>query len=110
VADTQEFVDRFYMAHRPCCAGCDHWRFINSSVGECRLSPPVDGDERVSLLGMRGLSLPRAGGHILTPRDHHCGAFSDTFDWASLPRWYLHEIGASLLPASSDQPGGAECR
>lgn len=94
-ADRQRNMDRFYMERGPCCAGCDHWRYINAVVGECLASPPVSGNERISMLGMQGLSLPGAGGHILTVREHHCGGFRDTFDWTTLPPHYLRIIGAS---------------
>ena len=46
------------------------------------------------MLGMSGCSLPLQAGHILTPRDHHCGDFEDEFDWSSLPTHYLRRIGA----------------
>ena len=61
----------------PCCAGCRHWHYMNSLVGECRRSAPVSGAQRVAMLGMRGCSLEIGAGHVLTPRDHHCGEFVD---------------------------------
>jgi hypothetical protein len=93
VTKQQEFVDRFYVKHGPCCAGCDHWRHINSVVGECLLSPPVPSSERAAMLGMESVSRPDASGHIMTKRDHRCGAFVDSFDWRSLPPHYLRMIG-----------------
>jgi hypothetical protein len=92
--DLQSLHDSFYTERGPCCAGCDHWRFMNSHVGECLRSPPVGTEDRIAVLGMRSSSL-RAGGHILTPRDHHCGEFRDSFDWSSLPQHYLRQIGRS---------------
>jgi len=31
---TSEIIDRFYVDHGPCCAGCDWWRYANSVAGE----------------------------------------------------------------------------
>ena len=39
-----------------------------------------------------------AGGHMLTKRDHYCGAFKDNFDWGSLPPQYLRQIGYRPRP------------
>lgn len=89
----QEHVDRFYMDNGTCCAGCDHWRYINSVVGECRASAPVSGAERCSMIGISGASLPNDAGHVLTTRSHRCGDFSDSFDWSSLPMNYQKRIG-----------------
>lgn len=92
IGSKREFVDRFYMKHGPCCAGCDWWHFHNALVGECHRTAPVSGIERVSMLGITGSSLPPGSGHILTRRDHHCGEFADTFDWSTLPLHYLRRI------------------
>lgn len=89
----QEFVDRFYAARGPCCAGCDHWRHLNSMVGECHRAAPVASGDRAGMLGIHGSSLDPGAGHILTRRDHRCGEFTDTFDWSSLPPHYLRAIG-----------------
>lgn len=78
----QAFVDAFYHTHGKCCAGCDWWRYINSSVGECTRSAPVSGGERVGMLGMTGCSLKLGAGHVLTRRDHVCGDFKDEYDWS----------------------------
>lgn len=78
---TQRAVDRFYHQYGKCCAGCDHWRWLNSSVGECTRTAPVSGEERMKMLGMRSLSQPAEPGHIVTRRDHVCGEFVDTYDW-----------------------------
>ncbi len=78
---TQDAVDAFYKAHGPCCAGCDHWRWHNSVVGECTKSAPVSGRERWSMLGWESVSVELPAGHIMTRRDHRCGEFVDTYDW-----------------------------
>lgn len=92
--ERQMAVDRFYMKHGPCCAGCDHWRSYNSTAGECIKSAPVAGRERMAMLGIEMVSLTAGAGHAFTKRDHVCGEFADTFDWSSLPLPYRHEIGA----------------
>lgn len=90
----QQNADEYYWSHGPCCAGCDWWAHINSLVGECRKSAPVRGAERGAMLGMGSCSAPIGAGHILTPRDHHCGDFKDDFDWSTLSPAYLRGIGA----------------
>lgn len=74
----RKLVDRFYAEHGPCCAGCDHWRYYNSIVGECTRSAPVPGAERWSMLGISAASLPLSAGHVMTERGHVCGEFIDT--------------------------------
>lgn len=92
--DAQELADRWYCQHGPCCAGCDWWQQHNSIVGECRRSAPVPATERYGMLGIHGTSYPlMQAGHVLTPRDHHCGEFKDEFNWATLPPHYLRRIG-----------------
>lgn len=88
----QQLADAFYAKNGPCCSGCDSWHRINVLVGECHKTAPVAGHERFAMLGMRP-SIPLDAGHIMTKRDHHCGEFSDTFDWSTLPAWYLRKIG-----------------
>lgn len=78
---TQRHVDEFYRQHGPCCAGCDHWRFYNSRVGECTRTAPVSGSDRFAMLGVTHASVQLDSGHIMTPRDHVCGEFSDNYDW-----------------------------
>lgn len=90
----QESCDAFYWRHRPCCAGCDHWRSINSLAGECTKSAPVSGRERGDMLGIEGCSQRIPAGHIVTRRDYRCGDFQDEFDWSSLPLEYRARIGA----------------
>jgi hypothetical protein len=79
---TQKVVDDFYQKlGKPCCAGCDWWRFLTSVIGECTKSCPVSGNERIGMLRMESISLEVGAGHVLTKRDHSCGDFVDTFDW-----------------------------
>jgi hypothetical protein len=94
-AERQEVVDRFYWSRGvPCCAGCDHWRHLNSVYGECRRSAPVSASERWEMTGITDTSLRSGAGHVMTPRDHSCGEFADTFDWSALSLAYLCRIGA----------------
>lgn len=93
MSDDQEFADRWYMAHGPCCAGCDWWHRYSSVIGECRRSAPVPGEQRIAMLGVSYTSMPLEAGHVMTPREHHCGEFKDEFDWATLPAHYLRRIG-----------------
>lgn len=94
--DRQERLDRFYFERGPCCAGCDWWRSINSRVGDCTKSRPVDGLSRWAMLGIHGSSLKPDAGHIATPYEHACGDFKDEFDWAILPVAYRKRVGAPL--------------
>ncbi len=86
-------LDRFYVEHGPCCAGCDWWAPLNSAAGECRRSEPVSGAERLGMLGIEYSSLPPEAGHVMTTRAHHCGEFKDEFNWTTLPLFYLKQIG-----------------
>ncbi len=94
--DQQEVIDRFYFAHGPCCAGCDWWRSYNSLIGECHRAKPVSGKERADMLGIFSSSLRLRAGHIMTPREHHCGDFRDLFDWSSLPLAYRKRVGPPM--------------
>lgn len=93
----QELMDRFYVEHGPCCAGCDWWRTSTGVAGECTKSAPVPWAERIAMLGITSHSMPRGAGHVLTTRTHHCGDFKDDFDWSSLPLAYLLKIGGRSL-------------
>lgn len=73
----QFLVDAFYKQHGPCCAGCDWWRYYNSTVGDCTRRAPVQASERTAMLGMRVCTLSIGAGHIMTRRDHVCGDFQD---------------------------------
>ncbi len=94
MANRQEFIDRFYWSHGPCCGGCDHWRSLNSHAGECSKAAPVPGRERAAMLGIEGYSINIGAGHPLTRLSHQCGDFKDEFDWLSLPLAYRASIGA----------------
>jgi hypothetical protein len=94
VAERQECIDAFYWARGACCAGCDWWRSLNSSIGECTKSAPVAGGERWAMLGVSGCSLHSGAGHVTTSREHVCGEFKDGFDWSSLPLAYRARVGA----------------
>ncbi len=89
----QENVDKFYWKSGPCCAGCDHWEYINSVCGDCTKSAPVSGHERTAMLGLRFNGISPGAGHVLTNREHRCGDFKDSFDWQSLSPAYLWRIG-----------------
>lgn len=94
MSERQEFIDSFYMKHGPCCAGCDWWRHFNSRAGECTRSAPGAGNaDRVAMLGISWSSRQIGAGHVMTRRDHLCGEFADTFDWAGLPLGYRRQIG-----------------
>lgn len=88
----QKAIDTFYAKTGKCCAGCDWWEHLNSAVGDCTKSAPVPAGERWSLLGLK-FSVFVGAGHVVTPREHKCGDFADSFDWNSLPANYLHAIG-----------------
>lgn len=80
--NTQQSVDKFYLNHGPCCAGCDWWRYFNGAAGECIKSAPVSGSERIAMLGIESPSSEPGAGHVMTKRDHWCGEFIDTHDWS----------------------------
>lgn len=94
--DLQDWVDSFYHNNGPCCAGCDHWRYINSAYGECLKSKIVSGKERGDVIGFDQCSMRIPAGHALTERDYVCGNFIDNFDWSSLPLAHRKRIGASI--------------
>ena len=97
MTDRQEFLDRFYFRHGPCCAGCDHWRSLSSQIGECRRTAPrLSSDDRLALLGIEKCSRSFGAGHMLTDKDHHCGEFKDEFDWSTLPLPYRKRVGAPV--------------
>lgn len=85
VRSEQEEIDRFYLQHGKCCAGCDHWQWHNLVAGECTRSAPSVGQERYSMIGLQGISLPVGAGHIITLRDHVCGEFTDSHEWENKP-------------------------
>lgn len=89
----QEAVDAYYWRNGPCCAGCDWWRWIATTAGECTKAAPVSGHERAALLGMRGCSGITEAGWPLTLSKDGCGDFRDTFDWTTLPLAYRRRVG-----------------
>lgn len=89
----QKRCDTFFWKHGPCCAGCDHWASDQGDIGECTSAPPVSGEQVVKSLGIEWCSHTPPPGQPFTRRDHRCGAFQDTFDWSTLDREYLNEIG-----------------
>ena len=98
---TQFYIDFFYlkkMNKKPCCAGCDYWRWISVCVGECSMSKLVSEKERYSILGITDCSVKCEGGagHVLTSREYSCGLFKDTFDWDSVI-YKLNNFRLSLL-------------
>lgn len=95
----QALLDEFYHRTGPCCAGCDWWRSLNSRAGECLRTPMVASAERAVPLGITGASLNIGAGHVLTPREHVCGEFKDSFDWSTLPPGYRRRIGAPTAPS-----------
>jgi hypothetical protein len=103
-----EIIDRFYIEHGPCCAGCDWWAPFNSVAGECRRSAPVSGEQRIAMLGMRSPSRVSGAGHVMTLREHHCGDFKDEFDWSTLPPQYLSRIGRAPSIGRSTSRGEGE--
>lgn len=105
MSDRQELIDRFYWEFGPCCAGCDWWQHMNSSVGECTRSAPVASGDRIAMLGTEGASIDPGAGHIMTPRDHRCGEFRDTFDWSTLPLPYRKRVGVAAAQ-EGEKPNG----
>lgn len=92
----QRARDAFYWTNGPCCSGCDWWGAVTSSVGECRRSAPMAGETRAALLGIAGATIDFGAGHALTKRGHHCGEFTDRFDWQTLPLAYRRSVGCPL--------------
>lgn len=75
----QDFMDKFYIKHgKPCCAGCDWWRWHNSLIGDCTRHAPVSSAESLSLSGIESCSLDAGASHIATKRDYVCGDFIDS--------------------------------
>lgn len=53
------------------------------------------------MLGIHGTTYPLTAGHVMTPREHHCGDFKDEFDWSALPAHYLRRIGGAPRQGNS---------
>lgn len=94
----QKRCDAFFWKHGRCCAGCDHWGSEAGDIGECLSAPPISGEQVLKSLGITWSSWTPPPGQPFTHRDHVCGAFQDTFDWASLGEEYLASIGAPAPP------------
>lgn len=77
MSDLQHYVDDFYKKFGPCCAGCDHWRWVNTTAGLCMKSKIIPHAERAAMLGFHSSSLNCGAGHALTERSHLCGLFED---------------------------------
>jgi hypothetical protein len=101
----QKRCDEFFWRNGRCCAGCDHWNSEQGDVGECLSAPPVSGEQVLKSLGITWCSYIPPPGQPYTRRDHVCGAFQDTFDWASLGKEYLDAIGARHHLENSDAQG-----
>lgn len=101
----QKRCDEFFWKNGRCCAGCDHWSSEAGDVGECLSAPPVSGVQVLKSMGITRSSHIPPPGQPFTHRDHVCGAFQDTFDWASLGEEYLASIGAPMpLNPHKDHP------
>jgi hypothetical protein len=50
------------------------------------------------MVEMSSSSLEFGAGHVVTPKDHHCGDFKDQFDWSSLTPAYRRQIGDPNAP------------
>lgn len=74
----QNLINSFYESHGDCCAGCDHWRYHNSLIGDCTKSNLVGGNDRLSNIDIKSSSLDIGSGHVITKRDYLCGNFIDT--------------------------------
>lgn len=94
--ETQESIDTFYWKTGPCCAGCDWWQHLNSRAGNCTRSAPSAAKDRAAMLGMDNVSIHVGAGHAMTPREHRCGEFKDTFDWSTLPLSYRKRVGVVI--------------
>lgn len=90
----QEFLDQFYHATGPCCAGCDWWRHFNALVGECVRHAPRP--EIAVPFHLNFQSMISEQGHPVTRREYHCGDFKDEFDWSTLPLPYRKRVGAPI--------------
>ncbi len=67
-------------------------------VGECMKSAPVSERERWAMVGIHIPSITTGAGHVMTPREHTCGEFRDTFDWSTLPPAYQRRVGVPGAP------------
>lgn len=82
---TQEMMDNFYRQKGPCCAGCDHWRWVNSVAGLCTQSKIVPSKERGAMFEISSSTLNFGAGHVMTKREYVCGLFRDQAAVGSAP-------------------------
>jgi hypothetical protein len=93
-AEYQKTCDRMYWQQGYCCAGCDHWQSDSGLTGRCTAAPIMSGADVLRSFGVTFCTYTPPPGHPFTEADHKCGAFSDAFDWSTLPDDYLATIGA----------------
>lgn len=86
-------ADKFYMENGNCCSGCDHWRGMGGTIGECTNSKIMPWKDIMGFLGWENCTMNGKAGHAITRRDYVCGQFKDDFNWESLPLLYLKRIG-----------------
>ena len=91
--ELQQHVDTVYWKNGKCCAGCDHWRILNSISGECLKSKIIPAKERLKMVGIENISTDIGAGHAITLIGYVCGNFKDDFNWSILPLSYLKKIG-----------------
>ncbi len=77
----QSNADKFYQANGNCCAGCDHWRIINTKIGECTKSKLMSKTDAYAGIGITSHSYAIGSSHAITKIDYVCGLFEDTFEW-----------------------------
>jgi len=99
IKQADDLLTEFYRKNGPCCAGCDHWHWQNSRMGECHKAAPVSGADRIAGLGIHGMSLAVGAGHPITGRHHHCGDFIDT-DPTGCGKGAVSAITASIICAA----------
>lgn len=100
----QERCDTEYWSRGQCCAGCDFWNSAGGWSGECRAAGLVPADEVFASIGIVSWTGPKEPGFPLTGGDFWCGKFRDDFDWSTLPREYLIQIGAEFGGKLQEKP------
>lgn len=105
----QARCDSRYWTYGQRCSGCDYWASSEGDFGACQHAGIVSGQDVMMSLGLSFCSAPIQPGYPLTNDGHWCANFKDDFDWSSLPKEYLAEIGAMRdgvlreKPTHSDQ-------
>lgn len=89
----QKKCDQLYWDIGPCCAGCDHWRSGAGMIGRCSASGIVSGADVQASMGMDFCSRQIPPGFPQTKAEDVCGKFKDEFDWLTLDKEYLVDIG-----------------